>query len=78
MQYLVDEILKITATPYFRFQFIFYVKIAAGSQTNKSSKLHSMTPELCKSIYQKTCLNNFRLGTLGHKKVLEKSQIGWR
>ena len=35
-----------------------------------------MTPEFSKNIYQKTYLNNFKLGILGNKKVQEKSQIG--
>ena len=43
---------------------------SAGSQTNnKSSKHDSMTPEFCKIIYQKTYLNNLRLGILENKKV---------
>ena len=37
-----------------------------------------MTAEFCKNFYQKTYLNDFRLGILGNNKVLEKSQIGWR
>ena len=52
---------------------------SAGSQTNNKSPKHdSMTPEFCKIIYQKTYLNNLRLGILGNKKVSEKSQIEWR
>ena len=43
---------------------------SAGSQKNdKSWKQDSMTPEFCKNIYQKTYLNDFRLGILGNKKV---------
>ena len=43
---------------------------SAGSLTNnRSSKHDSMTPEFCKNIYQKTYLNNFRLGILENKKV---------
>ena len=50
----------------------------AGSQTNnKSSKHDSMTAEFYKKFYQKTYLNDFGLGILGNKKVLEKFQIGW-
>ena len=53
--------------------------LKAGSQiNNKSSKHDSMTAEFCKNFYQKTYLNDFRLGILGNKKVLEKFQIGWR
>ena len=37
-----------------------------------------MTAEFWKNFYQKTYLNEFRLGILGNKKVLEKFQIGWR
>ena len=37
-----------------------------------------MTAEFCKIVYQKTYLSDFRLGILGNKKVLEKSQIGRR
>ena len=37
-----------------------------------------MTAEFCKNIYQKTYLNNFRLEILRNKKVLKKSEIGWR
>ena len=37
-----------------------------------------MTAEFCKNFYQKTYLNDFRLGILGNSKVLEKTQIGWR
>ena len=51
----------------------------AGFQTNnKSSKYDSMTAEFCKNFYQKTYLKDFQLRVLGNKKVLEKSQIGWR
>ena len=51
----------------------------SGSQiNNKSSKHDSMTAEFCKNFYQKTNLNDFRLGILGNKKVLKKFQIGWR
>ena len=53
------------------------IAISGGSQTNnKSSKQNSMTEEFCKIVYQKTYLSDFRLGILGNKKVLEKSQIG--
>ena len=45
---------------------------------NKSSKHDSMIAEFCKNFFKKTCLNNFRIRILGNKKVLEKSQIGWR
>ena len=57
------------------------VKSAASQTNSKSSKYDSMTAEFCKNIYQKTFiiyLNNFRLEILGNKKVLKKSQIGWR
>ena len=37
-----------------------------------------MAAEFCKNFYQKTYLNNFRVGILENKKVLEKSQVGWR
>ena len=37
-----------------------------------------MIAEFWKNFYQKTYLNDFRLGILGNKKVLEKCQIGWR
>ena len=38
-----------------------------------------MTAEFYKNVCQKTYLQrNFRLSILGNKKVLEKSQIGWR
>ena len=43
---------------------------SAGFQTNnKSSKQDRMTREFCKNIYQKTYLNEFRLGILEKKKV---------
>ena len=49
---------------------------SAGSQaTNKSSKCDCITAEFFKNFYQKTNLTDFKLGI---KKVLEKSQIGWR
>ena len=52
------------------------IATSAGSQTNyKSSKHDSMTAEFCKNFYQKTYLNDFRLGILGNKKV--KFQTGW-
>ena len=52
---------------------------SAGSQTNnKCSKHDSITAEIRKNFYQKTYLKDFRLGILGNKKVLEKSQIGWK
>ena len=48
---------------------------SASSQTNnKSSKHDSMTAEFWKNVYQ----TFIRLGILGSKKVLKKSQIGWR
>ena len=48
----------------------------ADSQTNKkSSKHNSMTAEFCKDFCQKTNLKDLGLGI---KKILEKSQIGWR
>ena len=37
-----------------------------------------MSAEFCKNFYQKTDLTHFRLGILENKKVLQKSQIGWR
>ena len=45
-----------------------------------------MSAEFCKrptlnlyqNLYQKTYFNDFKLGILGNKKILEKSQIGWR
>ena len=37
-----------------------------------------MTADFCKNFYRKTYLNDFKLWILGNKKVLEKSQIGWR
>ena len=37
-----------------------------------------MTAEFYRNFYQKTYLDNFRLGILGNKKVLEKFQIRWR
>ena len=51
---------------------------SAGSQTNKSSKRDSMTPEFYKNVYQKTYPNDFRLGILENKKVLENSKIEWK
>ena len=49
---------------------------STGSQTNnKSSKHDNMTAEFCKNFYQKTSLKDVRLEI---KKLLEKSQIGWR
>ena len=52
---------------------------SAGSQNNsKSSKQDGMTAEFYKNLYQKTYLKDLRLGILANKKVLEKSQIGWR
>ena len=42
---------------------------SADSQTNnKFSKHDSKAQEFCKNIYQKTYLNDFRLGILGNKK----------
>ena len=35
-----------------------------------------MTAKFCQNFYQKTYLNDFKLGILGNKKVLEKPQIG--
>ena len=52
---------------------------SGDSQTNsKSSKHDSMAAEFCKNFYQKTHLNDFKLGILGNKKLLEKLHIGWR
>ena len=48
----------------------------AVSQTSKIfSENDCMTAEFYKNIYQ---ANNFRLKILGNKRVLEKTQIGWR
>ena len=41
---------------------------------NKSSKHDSITAEFWKKVYQ----TFIRLGILGNKEVLKKSQIGWR
>ena len=50
---------------------------SAGSQTNnKSSKHDSMTPNPCKNIYQKTYLNDFRLGILGNRKYKKNLKLG--
>ena len=35
-----------------------------------------MTAEFWKNFYQKTYLNDFRVGILGNNKVLEKSKLG--
>ena len=52
---------------------------SAGPQTNKKSSKHDkMTAEFCSNVYQKTYLNDLRFGILGNKKLLEKSQIGWK
>ena len=38
-----------------------------------------MTSEFYENVYEKTYLpNDFRLRILGNKKVLEKSQTGWK
>ena len=35
-----------------------------------------MSTEICKNFYQKTYLNEFRLGIFGNKKVLENLKLG--
>ena len=55
------------------------ITTSAGSQTNNKSSNHdSITAEFCKNFYQKTYLNDFRLGILGNKKELEKNEIAGR
>ena len=54
------------------------VRLAGSQKNSKSLKQYSITAEFCKNFYQKIYLNSFRLGILGNKKVLEKSQIGRR
>ena len=50
---------------------------SASSQTNnKSSKKPSLTPEFCKNIYQKTFLNDFRLGIKKAKKYKKNLRLG--
>ena len=53
---------------------------SAGSQTNKKpSDNDNITAEFYKNVYQMNYLqNNFRMGILRKKKVLEKHQIGLR
>ena len=47
-------------------------------EIKKTSDNNSITVELLKNVHQKTYFpNNLKIGSLGNKKVLEKSQIGW-
>ena len=75
-----DFLLKLFSPHFGRRGACHDVTKSAGSQTNnKSSDNDNMTVEFYKKVYQKTYLpNNFRLRILGNKKLLEKSQIGWR
>ena len=47
-------------------------KSGDSQKNSKSSKHDSMAAEFCKNFYQKTHLNDFKLGILGNKKLLEK------
>ena len=57
-------------------EYYYIAKLAGSQKNNKSSKHDSITLEFCKKVCQRTYLNDFRLGILGKKKLLEKSQIG--
>ena len=76
-----DFLVKFSSLPHFgRRGACHDITKSADSQTNnKSSGNDSMTAEFYKNVYQKTYLpKDFRLRITGNKKVLEKSQIGWR
>ena len=52
---------------------------SAGSQRNdKPSDNDSMTADSMETFIKNYLPNNFRLRILGNKKVLKKSQIGWK